>query len=104
MKRLIYRLFSIDTRRQLPLHDQETFPVNAASFTMGATGFAIGVMLLSLHTGHRPSKYAFVLFGPVAHGASAEEILPILQERERQCERDRQTAARHRARKKAEAQ
>ena len=63
----------------------------------------IGVLLMYLHTGARPSKYAMILLGLVASGGeSFETILPILRERERQCERDRQSAARRRARKKAE--
>jgi Transposase DDE domain len=61
----------------------------------------IGVLLLYLHTGFRPSKYAFVLLGMVAQGATLEEVMPILCERERQCERDRQSAARRLAKKKA---
>ena len=37
-----------------------------------------------LHTGEKPSKYAFSLLGLVANGASTlEEIAPILAERER---------------------
>ena len=61
----------------------------------------IGALLMYLHTGGRPSKYALVLLGMVAHsGASLESILPILRERERQCERDRKSAAARRARKK----
>jgi hypothetical protein len=44
----------------------------------------IGVMLMYLHTGAKPSKYAFSLLGLVANGASTlEEIAPILAERER---------------------
>jgi Transposase DDE domain len=64
----------------------------------------IGVLLMYLHTGGRPSKYALVLLGAVAHGGgSLESILPILRERERQCERDRKSAAARRARKQAQA-
>lgn len=64
----------------------------------------IGVLLMYLHTGGRPSKYALMLLGMVAHsGGSLTDILPILRERERQCERDRKSAAARRARKKAEA-
>jgi hypothetical protein len=64
----------------------------------------IGVLLMYLHTGGRPSKYALVLLGLVANsGGSLESILPILRERERQCERDRKSAAARRARKKTEA-
>jgi Transposase DDE domain len=65
----------------------------------------IGVLLMYLHTGGRPSKYALVLLGMVAQsGGSLDSILPILRERERQCERDRKSAALRRARKKAAAQ
>lgn len=62
----------------------------------------IGVLLMYLHTGFRPSKYAMVLLGMAAHGATLEEIMPILRERERQCEVARQSAAKRRAKKKAE--
>ena len=62
----------------------------------------IGVILMYLHTGFRPSKYAFNLLSMLAQGGvdTLESILPILRERERQCERDRQSAARRRAKKK----
>jgi len=52
----------------------------------------IGVTLMYLQTGYRPSNYLFSLMGMVANGsASLEEIMPILRERERrnQLERDR---------------
>jgi transposase len=52
----------------------------------------IGVTLMYLQSGHRPSKYMFSLMGLVANGsATLEEIMPILRERERrsQLERDR---------------
>jgi hypothetical protein len=61
----------------------------------------IGVLLLYLHTGFRPSKYAIALLASVAQGATLEEIMPILRERERQCEVARQSAARRHAKKKA---
>jgi Transposase DDE domain len=61
----------------------------------------IGVLLMYLHTGFRPSKYAMNLLGFVAQGATLEEITPILRERERQSEVERQGAARRRAKKKA---
>jgi hypothetical protein len=63
----------------------------------------IGVMLMYLHTGYRPSKYAMALLSAAAQGATLEEIMPILRERERQCEVARQSAARRRAKKKAES-
>jgi DDE family transposase len=61
----------------------------------------IGVLLLYLHTSFRPSKYAIALLSSVAQGATLAEIMPILRERERQCEVARQSAARRRAKKKA---
>lgn len=61
----------------------------------------IAVMLMYLHGGFRPNKYLFALLTQVAMGAATlDEILPILRERQRQIERDRQSAARRRAKKK----
>jgi Transposase DDE domain len=61
----------------------------------------IGVMLMYLHTGYRPSKYMFALLGQVAMGAATlEDIIPILRERERRNELDRTSAARRRAKNK----
>ena len=63
----------------------------------------IGVFLMYLHTGYRPSKYAMAMMSTVgAHGGSLDEIMPILAERERQCEVARQSAARRRAKKRSE--
>jgi hypothetical protein len=60
----------------------------------------IGVLLMYLHTGAKPSKYAFSLLGLVANGASTlEEIAPILVERERRIALE---AARRARRKKNE--
>jgi hypothetical protein len=60
----------------------------------------IGVTLMSLHMGHRPSKYLFIMMGMVANGsATLEEIMPILRERERQCRMQRDRVARKRAEK-----
>lgn len=65
----------------------------------------IAVLLMYLHTGYRPSKYMFALLSQVAAGAATlEEIMPILRERERRKELDRVSAARRRAKKKAESQ
>lgn len=62
----------------------------------------IGVMLMYLHTGFRPSKYLFALLSQVATGAaSLEEIIPILRERERQSALARLSAARRAAKKKS---
>jgi hypothetical protein len=65
----------------------------------------IAVLLMYLHTGYRPSKYMFALLSQVAAGgATLEEILPILRERERRKELDRLSAARRRARHKTARQ
>jgi hypothetical protein len=62
----------------------------------------IAVMLMHLHGGDRPNKYLFALLSQVAVGAATlDEILPILRERNRQIERDRQAKAKLRAKKKA---
>lgn len=58
----------------------------------------IAVLLMYLHTGFRPSKYLFAL---LSTGLSLDELLPILRERERQCELARQSAARRRSAKKS---
>jgi hypothetical protein len=64
----------------------------------------IGVLLTYLQISGRPSKYLFALLGAVASGgATLEEILPILRERERQCALARAGAARRRAKKLAHA-
>ncbi len=62
----------------------------------------MGVPMVSLlHTGYRPSKYMFAMLSQVAAGgATLEEIIPILRERERRSELDRQSAARRREKKK----
>lgn len=61
----------------------------------------IGVLLMYLHTGAKPSKYAFSLLGLVAHGASTlEEIAPILAERERRIALEAAGRARRKANKK----
>jgi hypothetical protein len=60
----------------------------------------IGVLLIYLHSECKPSKYAFLLLGMVAQGgATLEEILPILQERERRIALERARVARRRAEK-----
>lgn len=62
----------------------------------------IAVLLMYLHTGHRPSKYLFSLMSLVANGASTlDDVLPILRERERQNELARASAARRLAKKRA---
>ena len=62
----------------------------------------IAVLLMYMHTGYRPSKYLFALLSQVAAGgATLDEILPILRERERRKELDRVSAARCRAKNRA---
>jgi hypothetical protein len=64
----------------------------------------IGTLLLALRWEARPSKYAFALLHQVAcGGATADEVFPILVERERRCALDRESQRRRRA-KAAEAQ
>ena len=64
----------------------------------------IGVLLMYLHTGYRPSKYMFAMLSQVASGAATlQEVIPILRERERRKELDRASAARRRAKKKSES-
>lgn len=64
----------------------------------------IATLLMYLHTGYRPSKYLFTLLSQVAAGgATLDEVLPILRERERRCELDRQSRARRAAKKRARA-
>ena len=58
----------------------------------------IGVLLMYLHLGHRPSKYLFVMMSLVASGgATLEEVLPIFLKPERQSELAHQSTARRRA-------
>jgi hypothetical protein len=68
-----------------------------------AAGFyiaVIGVLLMYVRTRRPVSKYAYVLLGMVAAGQTTmEDILPILESRERECELDRQRRARKRAEK-----
>jgi hypothetical protein len=62
----------------------------------------VGATLMYLHTGHRPSTYLFSLMGLVAHGsATLDEIMPILRERERRNQWERDRVARKRAEKKS---
>lgn len=60
----------------------------------------IGVLLMYLHTGAKPSKYTFSLLGLVANGASTlEELAPILAERERRIALEAARRARHKENK-----
>jgi len=65
----------------------------------------IGVMLMYLHTGAQPSKYAFSLLGLVASGsATLDEIMPILKERERRIALDKASRARREEKRKRKQQ
>jgi hypothetical protein len=68
-----------------------------------ATGFyiaVIAVLLMYIHTQRPVSKYAYAMLSWVAAGqATMEQIMPILERRERECELDRQLRARKRAAK-----
>jgi Transposase DDE domain len=68
-----------------------------------AVGFhiaVIAVLLIYIHTQQPVSKYAYVMLGLVATGqATMDDILPILERRERQCQLDRLRRARERAEK-----
>lgn len=58
----------------------------------------IATLLIYLHTGTRPSKYALNLLGMVVSGAATwEEVRPILEDRARERDLDRQRLARKRA-------
>ena len=63
----------------------------------------IGIMLMYLQTDFRPSKYMFSMMSVVATGgATLDDIMPILRERERQCARERASRQRRDAKKRAE--
>lgn len=62
----------------------------------------VGVMLTYVATSARPSKYLFSMLSVVAGGgATLEDVLPILRERERRSDLERASAARRRAKKQA---
>jgi len=68
--------------------------------TLGFYVAVIAVMLIYLHTGRSMSKYAYNALSWVACGwATVEQILPILERREKECQRDRERQARRRAEK-----
>lgn len=61
----------------------------------------IGTLLMYVFTGGKPSVYAFNLLSMAANcGATLEEILPILKERERRIALDKASLARRQAAKK----
>jgi hypothetical protein len=58
----------------------------------------VAVTIMYLHAGCRPNKYLFSLMGMLANGtATLEEIIPILRERERRNQLERDRVARKRA-------
>jgi IS4 transposase len=60
----------------------------------------IGILLMYLHTGAKPSKYAFSLLSLAANGGTTlEEITLILAERERRIALDRASLARRKTKK-----
>jgi hypothetical protein len=60
----------------------------------------IGVLLMYLYTGAKPSKYAFLMLSMAANGgATLDEIMPILKERERQIAVDKASLAKRKAKK-----
>lgn len=62
----------------------------------------IGILLMYLHSGYRPSKYLFALMSQVGGGgATLDEILPILRERERQSALARASAQRRAEKKRS---
>lgn len=68
-----------------------------------AVGFhiaVIAVLLIYIHTQQPVSKYAYAMLSLVATGqATMQDIMPILERRERQCQLDRLRRARKRAEK-----
>jgi hypothetical protein len=68
--------------------------------TLGFYVAVIATLLIYLHTGRPMSKYAYNLLGLVAAGwGTIEDMLPILEQRERQCRLERERVARKRAEK-----
>lgn len=79
--------------RHLISHDRN-------GMTMGFYVAVIAVLLMYLHTRRPMSRYAYNLMAQVATGwASIEDILPILEARERECELQRQWQKKRRAEK-----
>lgn len=66
--------------------------------TLGFHVAVIAVLLMYLHTGTQPSKYAYhILCWAAAGYGTIEQLLPILQRRERERELERQRLARKKA-------
>jgi hypothetical protein len=70
--------------------------------TLGFHVAVIAVLLMYLRSGRPMSIYAYTLLCQVAMGgANIEDILPVLERRERECQRERQRQAAQRAAKKS---
>jgi len=68
--------------------------------TLGFYVAVIAVLLIYLHTGRPMSLYAYNLLALCANGwGTIDDILPILEAREKECERDRQRQLRRRLEK-----
>jgi len=81
-------------------HFRHLISYSQNGLTLGFYVAVIAVLLMYLHSGRKVSKYAYNLLGLVAAGlARAEDILPILQAREREREMDRRRLARKRLQK-----
>lgn len=66
--------------------------------TLGFHVAVIAVLLIYLHTGTQPNKYAYnILCWAAAGYGTIEQLLPILQRRERERELERQRLARKKA-------
>ena len=79
--------------RHLISHDRN-------GMTLGFYVAVIAVLLMYLHTRRPMSRYAYNLLAQVASGwATIEDILPILEARERECELQRQWQKKRRAEK-----
>jgi len=71
--------------------------------TLGFYVAVIAVLLMYLHTGRPMSKYAYNLLALCAQGwGTIQDVLPILEARERECELDRRRQAKRQARRRAE--
>ncbi|HEY8665157.1 MAG TPA: IS4 family transposase [Tepidisphaeraceae bacterium] len=68
--------------------------------TLGFYVAVIAVLLIYLHTNRPINKYAYSLLALAASGgAEMEDILPILEAREKECQRDRRSLALRRGKK-----
>jgi hypothetical protein len=69
--------------------------------TLGFHMAVIAVLLMYLRSGRPMSKYAFNLLGFVASGQTTiQSILPILERRERECQRERERGRQRTAKKR----